>query len=361
MTASRISRIADFGQQVWLDKLSRSLISSGELQRWIDEHRVAGVTSNPAIFAQALAADPAYQLPLKRLRAEEPDAERRFERLVLPDVRSACDLLRPLYERSDGAAGYVSFEVSPRLAHDGRATLAAARRLWAEIDKPNAMIKIPATAACHEAIAAALAEGINVNITLIFSQRQGRAVFDACADGLARRHAYGLPLNRVRSVASVFVSRLDTLVDSLLTGEVHDLKGEVAIASARACYAFWQQRFGAPFDKLRKVGARPPMCLWASTGTKNPAARDVRYVEALIGPETVDTVPDATLTAFADHGEAALTLNAGTLAAAPGVLRRAAAHGIDLDQLGERLQTEGLKQFDQAFDRLIALVNSPGT
>jgi len=251
--------------------------------------------------------------------------------------------------------------VSPRLAQDGPATLAAARRLWAEIDRPNGMIKIPATIACHEAIAQALAEGINVNVTLIFSRRQAGAVFEACARGLARRHAAGGPLHRVRSVASIFVSRVDTLVDSLLPVSAGDLKGKVGIASARACYALWQRRFGAPFDALRAAGAHAPMCLWASTGTKDPAARDVKYVEALIGPETVDTVPEATLAAFADHGEASPTLRAAELAAAEATLRRAGMDGIDVDELAERLQAEGLKQFDLAFDRLVARVGSMPT
>lgn len=355
-SGSRIAPIAAHGQQVWLDKLSCSLVHGGELQRWVDEHGVAGVTSNPAIFAQALASDPAYAPALAGLRAAEPDLERRFERLAIPDVQAACELLRPLYERSQGEAGYVSFEVSPRLARDGASTLAAARRLWAEIDRPNTMIKIPATPECMEAISAALAEGININVTLMFSPRHARQVFAAHLEGLRRRLAAGLPLRRVRCVASIFVSRIDTLVDQRLPAEAASLRGQVGIANARHCYALWADSFGGrAFAGLRAAGAHPPACLWASTGNKNPAYSDVRYVEALIGPSTVNTVPEATLLAFADHGEVRRTLDTD-LPAAQALVQQAAAQGLDLDALGELLQQEGLQQFDQAFERLLLAV-----
>ncbi|PXW94395.1 transaldolase [Sphaerotilus hippei] len=353
---SRVAPVAAHGQQIWLDKLSRSLVASGELQRWVDEHAVAGVTSNPAIFAQALADDAAYAPALAELRGVEPDLERRFELLAIPDVQAACDVLRPLYERSHGDAGYVSFEVSPSLSRDGAGTLAAARRLWAQIARPNAMIKIPSTPDCLEAISAALADGININVTLMFSPRQVRQVFTACTEGLRRRHAAGLPLAAVRSVASLFVSRVDTLVDAQPGASTDGLSGEVGIANARAAYATWLDTYGgAAFAGLRAAGATPPLCLWASTGVKNPAWRDTCYVEALIGPRTVNTVPDATLAAFADHGETARTLDTD-LPGAWAVLARAAAAGIDLDTLGEQLQAEGLKQFEQAFERLLQSV-----
>jgi transaldolase len=353
---SRIAALAVLGQQIWLDKLSRSLVHSGELQHWVKEHAIAGVTSNPAIFAQALTTDPAYASAMAELRNAEPDLECRFERLAIPDVQAACDVLLPLYDRTHGDAGYVSFEVSPRLSRDGPCTLAAARRLWAEINRPNAMIKIPATPQCMEAISAALSEGININVTLMFSQQHARQVFAACTRGLQQRQQAGQPLHKVRSVASIFVSRLDTAVDARLPEVEVSLRGAAGIASARSCYALWKDSFGGDaFNELRAAGAHPPACLWASTGNKNPAYSDVRYVEALIGPGTVNTVPEATLQAFADHGEALRTLDTD-IAAAQAVVAQLESMGFDLDDLGNDLQKDGLQQFEQAFDKLLQAV-----
>ncbi len=353
---SRIAAIALHGQQIWLDKLSRSLVANGELAHWVEQHRVTGVTSNPAILAHALSTDMAYAPALEQLRAEEASLERRFERLAIPDVQAACDVLRALYERTDGEAGYVSFEVSPRLSRDGAATLAAARRLWSEIDRPNAMIKIPATPECMEAIATALEDGININVTLMFSPHHVCEVFEACANGLTRRHARGLPLGRVRAVASLFVSRVDTLLDPQLPPTEVSLRGNIGIANARAAYAQWLDRFGgSQFAHLRAAGAHPPKCLWASTGVKNPAWNPTRYVDALIGPDTVNTVPDVTLSAFAESGSALRTLDSD-LSAAKSILQRAADLGIDLDKVGEQLQVDGLKQFELAFDTLLRVV-----
>ncbi|TCO81982.1 transaldolase [Plasticicumulans lactativorans] len=353
---SRLRRIRELGQQVWLDNLSRELLDSGALARLIAEDGVAGVTSNPAIFYNAIAKGDGYGADLARVKARETDPERRFEALVLADIQAACDLLRPLYDETDGDMGYVSFEVSPRLAQNAAGTLAAARRLWAEIARPNAMIKIPATAACVPAVADAIADGINVNVTLIFSPRQLRDIFAAYRQGLERRAAAGQPVRHIRAVASVFISRVDALVDRLLPESAAHLRGTIAIAAAKDAYAEWQEIFGAArFAALRAVGARPQTLLWASTGTKNPAYRDVRYVEELIGPDTVDTVPDATLAAFIDHGEARATLAEG-LAEARARLAELAALGLDRDALGEQLQAEGLKLFDEAFDKLLTLV-----
>jgi transketolase len=356
ITNSRIAAVAQHGQQIWLDKLSRSLVANGELNQWVEQHGVAGVTSNPAIFAQALATDPAYAPALQQLRTEESSLERRFERLAIPDVQAACDVLRELYERTQGEAGYVSFEVSPSLSRDGAATLAAARRLWGEIDRPNAMIKIPATPECLEAITMALDEGININVTLMFSPRHVTQVFEACTQGLERRHARGLPLQGVRSVASLFVSRVDTLLDTQLPPDELVLRGNIGIANARAAYGQWLNRFGgSSFAHLRAAGAQPPKCLWASTGVKNPAWRPTRYVEALIGPDTVNTVPDATLAAYAESGTSQRTLDTD-LSSADEVLHRAAILGINLDAAGDQLQLDGLKQFEQAFEKLLQTV-----
>lgn len=353
---SRVRAITTFGQQVWLDKLSRHLLQSGELRRMVEDDGISGVTSNPTIFHGAIRDDVLYRASLAELRAAEPSPERRFERLVLPDVRDACDLLRPTWERAGGQEGHVSFEVSPALAHDAAGTYAAALRLWAEIDRSNAMIKIPATPAGIQAVRGAVASGINVNVTLMFSQRHAEQVFDAYVAGLQDRLNDRLPVAGVRAVASVFVSRVDAQVDALLDEADADLRGRVAIASAKGVYRLWQQRFEGPgFGALRAAGAHAPSCLWASTGTKNPAYRDTLYVEALIGPHTVNTVPDATLVAFRAHGVAAPTLTTG-LQEAQAVLDRVRALGIDLDALGERLQRDGLRQFDDALAKLLTLV-----
>lgn len=353
---SRIRRIADFGQQVWLDNLSRHLLESGQLQRWITEDAVAGVTSNPAIFFNAISQDAHYQADLARLKESEPDVERRFEKLVLPDIQAACDLLRPMYGASNGDKGYVSFEVSPRLAQDGAGTLAAAKRLWAAIDRPNAMIKIPATSACLPAIRDSIAAGININVTLMFSPQHLDGVFDAYLAGLSARREAGLPVDHIRSVASFFLSRVDTLVDKQLPESAAALRGQIAVASAKASYVTWQDTFGgARFAALKAAGACPQSCLWASTGTKNPAYSDVLYVEQLIGEDTVNTVPDATLAAFADHGEAAATLTRD-VDTAQRQLAEFKALGFDLNALGEQLQQQGLKLFDEAFDKLLQLV-----
>jgi len=343
---SRIAAISRLGQQIWLDNLSRQLLESGELARWIADDAIAGVTSNPAIFYNAIRTDAAYQAATAALKNTAVDAEKRFETLVLPDVRKACDLFLAHHEQNAGAAGFVSFEVSPTLADDAAGTLAAARRLWAEIDRPNAMIKIPATQAGLTAIADAIADGININVTLIFSPGQLADVQAAYRAGIERRFAAGLPVDRIASVASVFISRLDSLLDPKLPAE---LQGKTAIAMARQAYTDWQQAPALPGN------ARQQMLLWASTSSKNANYRDVIYVEQLIGAGTVNTVPDATLAAFRDHGEAAATLD-GDAAGTRHQLAAVAALGIDLDAVGEELQAAGLKQFDEAFAKLLDLV-----
>ncbi|MGB4467590.1 MAG: transaldolase [Azovibrio sp.] len=345
-TMPRLQQIAQYGQQIWLDNLSRHLLDSGELARWILDDAIAGVTSNPAIFYNAIKNDAGYQADLARIKSEVAEPEARFEALVLPDIRRACDILRPVYDESSGERGFVSFEVAPALAHDAAATLAAARRLWAAIDRPNAMIKIPATQAGMTAIAAAIEAGINVNVTLIFGPRQLAAVHAAHRQGLEARAAKGQAVAGIASVASVFISRIDTLLDPQLPPE---LQGKIAIASARAAYGRWKELPPLP------AGAAPQKLLWASTSSKNPAYRDVIYVEDLIGPGTVNTVPDATLAAFRDHGKAAATLEC-CQAENHSLLAALAARGIDMDQIGDELLSAGLKQFEEAFAKLLELV-----
>lgn len=343
---SRIAAIAPLGQQIWLDNLTRHLLDSGALARWIAEDRIAGVTSNPAIFYNAIKNDAAYQTALTQLKATAVDAEKRFESLVLPDIRKACDLFTGTYQESNAQAGYVSFEVSPTLADDPAGTLTAARRLWAEIDRPNAMIKIPATPAGLTAIADAIAEGININVTLIFSPQQLADVQAAYRAGIERRFSAGFPVDHIASVASVFISRLDSLLDPQLPPE---LRGKTAIAFAADAFRRTQTQTALP------GGARQQMLLWASTSTKNAAYRDVIYVEELIAAGTVNTVPDATLEAFRDHGEAAARLPAhGTQSEQ--TLAAIAVAGIDLEVAGRQLLTAGLQQFDDAFAKLLALV-----
>lgn len=351
-STSRLKAIGTCGQQVWLDNLSRNLIESGRLARLIDEDGVAGVTSNPAIFQQAFAKDPAYLAAKAALPASMTDPEARFEALALSDIQASCDIFRAVYERSGGEQGYVSFEVSPRLAHDAAGTLAAAQRLWSTIDRPNVMIKIPATQAGLLAIRQATASGINVNVTLVFSPKQVEAVAQAYIAGLQDRQAAGLPISGIRSVSSVFISRVDAKLDPQLP---ESLRGKVSIASAKAAYATWQRRWGpegSEFAKLAAAGAMPQILLWASTGVKNPAYSDVLYIESLIGTNTVNTIPEAPLEAFRDHGQAAATL-AQDMAASQAVLDALLVLKIDLNQVGEVLQQEGLVLFEQAFETLL--------
>jgi transaldolase len=352
-TASRLKSVARLGQQVWLDNLSRELVASGELAAWIADDGIAGVTSNPAIFYNAIRKDPAYQAALPAVRAAHDSLEARFEALAVPDVQRACELFAPLYEQSDARAGFVSFEVSPRLAHDAAGTVADAKRLWAAIARPNAMIKIPATEAGIAALEDVIFAGINVNVTLIFSARQLAAVQAAHRRGLARRLEAKLSVQRIASVASVFISRVDAAVNALLPASAAALRNQAAIAAARVAYRDWQDQ--TSFAVFAAFGATPQWLLWASTGTKDAALRDVTYVEELIGEGTVNTVPDATLAAFRDHGQARASLGED-VAAAEAVLLQLARHGIDLDTIGNDLLKAGLTQFDEAYGNLLALL-----
>jgi len=348
---SRLKAVGALGQQLWLDNLSRDLLTSGRLAELARDDGVQGVTSNPAIFHQAIQHDPGYQAALPLLRTTHAAPEARYEALVIPDVQRACDLFAPLYRDSLGRAGFVSFEVSPRVAHDTGATVVEARRLWALIGRPNAMIKIPATPAGVAALEEVIYAGINVNMTLIFSASQIHAVRAAHRRGLARRLQDKLSVQRIASVASVFISRIDVAVDALLPpGD--PLRGKAALAYARIAYAEWKNDHG--FGVFAAFGATPQWLLWASTATKNPAERDVRYVEGLIGADTISTVPDATLDAFRDHGVAQAALG-DDVGADRAVLAQLAHRGIDLETIGHQLLQAGLLQFEQAFGKLLAL------
>jgi transaldolase len=360
MNANPLLALKRHGQQVWLDNLSRTLLHDGTLRRLIDEDGVSGVTSNPAIFQKAVAESPYYREEFKTLKASTRSAEARYEALAIPDIRAACDLLTPVFDRTLGDGGYVSLEVSPQLAHDEEGTIEAARRLKHEVARPNVLIKVPATPAGIRAFERLIAEGINVNVTLMFSVRHEDAVGRAYIRGARRWVENGGNPGALKSVASIFMSRIDTLVDKRLaalnTTEARALRGKAAVAVGKLAYRHYLELFRGPeFAKLASAGVRPQHPLWASTGTKNPEYNDVLYVEPLVGPETVNTMPDATLAAFRGHGEAQPTLELGVDQAAG---TAAALHrlGIDLDAVGEELQIEGVKLFVDAFDKLLAMM-----
>lgn len=355
---NRLLQVRELGQQIWLDNLSRSLIRDGHLNRFIHDDGVSGITTNPAIFHKAIADGRYYEEDLAALRAQPLSAEARYEALVIPDVQSACDLLRPTWEASGGDMGYVSLEVSPALAHDREGTVAAGLRLRQAVGRDNLLIKVPATRAGLGAIEDLIAAGVSVNVTLMFSLAHVDAVAEAYLRGLDRLRDAGGDLTRVMSVASLFLSRVDTLVDKQLEtlgGPARDWLGHSAVAMAKLAYERYRERFhGAGFERLRAAGARPQYMLWASTGTKNPAYSDLLYVEALIGAETVNTLPDATLAALIDHGKVSDTLSQGTEHAAA-CFRALDEVGVDMDAVGETLQADGLRQFEEAFAKLLVL------
>lgn len=346
------------GQQIWLDNLSRSLLNDGHLAHFIAEDGVCGVTTNPSIFHKAIADGRYYEADLARLRNEPLDAEARYEALVIPDVRRACDLLLATHRDSNGDAGYVSLEVSPTLAHDAEATIAAGIRLKHAVARDNLLIKVPATMAGLAAIEGLIGQGVSVNVTLMFSLAHVDAVAAAYFAGLERLRDSGGDPATVMSVASLFLSRVDTAVDKRLEeigGNALQLRGKSAVAMAKLAYRHYLERFhGAGFTPLRTHGARPQFMLWASTGAKNPAYSDLLYVEPLIGPETVNTLPDGTLVALRDHGHAAATIE-DDIEAAEAQFKALSALGIDMDELGLQLQNDGLKQFEQAFAALLEL------
>jgi transaldolase len=360
---NRLWMLHDAGQSIWLDYIDRSMLQSGELVRRIERDALTGMTSNPTIFEKAMADGSAYDEQLTAAPAGlTPWAL--FELVETEDVRTACDIFRPIYERTEGRDGYVSIEVSPGVANDADATVAEAHRLWKMVGRPNVMIKVPGTAAGVVAVRRLIADGVNVNVTLLFSRDAYRAVIEAYLSGLEDRVAVGAPVDAIASVASFFVSRVDTEVDRRLEalaaggglGEqrLRALAGRAAIANAKLAYALFRAQFaGARWAALAARGARVQRPLWASTSTKNPAYRDVRYVEALIGPDTVNTIPPATLEAFRDHGEVRRTVDAD-LDAERAVLAELESLGISLTSVTDTLLAEGLASFQRSFETLLA-------
>ena len=363
MGENPLVKLSAFGQSIWLDYIRRQMIDSGELKKLIDDDGLKGVTSNPAIFQKAIAGSTDYDEAIRTLAQAGKSVQEIYETLTVEDVRRAADLFRPLYDRVEGKDGFVSLEVNPHLAHDTQGTVAEARHLWQALARPNVLIKVPATKAGLPAIRQLISEGINVNVTLLFGLPRYREVAEAYIAGLEARAAQGQPLSRVASVASFFLSRIDVLLDPQLeklaaaggpAQTARDLIGQVAIASAKEAYRIYQEIFGsARFQKLAAPGARPQRLLWASTSTKNPAYPDLKYVEPLIGADTVNTLPPETLAAYRDHGDPAARLTEGVDRAA-GNLARLAELGIDLDQATQQLEDEGVEKFNQPFDSLMA-------
>ncbi|HBU29814.1 MAG: transaldolase [Thiobacillus sp. GWE1_62_9] len=349
--------VTALGQSLWLDNLSRSLLRDGTLAKLIVEDGVSGVTSNPSIFQNAVASSPYYADDVARLKASEPDAERRYEALVIPDIQDACDLLMPVHEASGGNDGYVSLEVAPRWAYDAARTVEEAKRLSTAVNRRNLLIKVPGTPEGLNAFEALTTLGINVNVTLLFSGAQVQSVFDAYIRGLTARSRAGADVRRSKAVASLFLSRVDTLVDTQLTTigtqEALSLRGKAAVAMAKLAYQAYRRTFhGEAFTELAKQGATPQYLLWASSGVKNPDYHDLLYVEPLIGAETINTLPDKTLAALREHGNAALRVEEG-VAEAGMQLTELARLGIDMDAVGNTLQDDGVKLFEAAYQKLL--------
>ena len=352
MSKSRLHQLSDLGQSVWIDSLSREWLRTGELARMMDEDAVVGVTSNPTIFQKAMAEGDWYDDQLREVLSEVDDPKEIFLRLAFDDIREACDLMRQAWDRTEGQDGYVSLEVEPGIAHDTETTVEQAQRFHDEIDKPNLYVKIPATAAGVPAIEEMIARGKRINVTLIFGLDRYAEVAEAYVQGLERLVEAGGDPRQVTSVASFFVSRVDTEADKRLEGH-DDLKGRLAVANAKLAYQRYKEIFSGPrWDELAAKGASTQRCLWASTSTKNPEYRDVMYVEELIGPETVNTMPKETIEAFQDHGEVRLTLEEG-LDEARKLFDDLAAAGVDYDDVTRVLEEEGVQKFADSFDELL--------
>ena len=366
MAKNPLILLTERGQSVWLDNLSRPLIRDGVLARLIQEDGMSGVTSNPAIFQKAMTTGNTYDDQIRKVAGTGASANDLYEALAIEDIRGAADVLRPVYQRSDGVDGFVSLEVSPHLARDARGTIDDAARLWKAVDRPNILIKIPGTDETVPAVEECLARGININITLLFSLDAHRKVIEAYFRALETRLERGKPLKGMASVASFFLSRIDTSVDKALDGiiasggdakEVKSLRGKTAIANARLAYRMWKEMHASErWARLQKGGARLQRPLWASTSTKDPSESDVKYVETIIGPHTVNTMPDETITAFRDHGRVEDTIERDLDAARDG-MKRLAAIGIDFDRVTSDLVDEGIDKFVKPFDALLAALD----
>jgi transaldolase len=360
MAKSRLHELTEHGQAVWFDTLSRDLIQSGELKRMMDEDAVTGVTSNPTIFQKALSSGDAYDEDLKKLLAETDDPTEIFFSLALQDIRDAADVLRSAYDASKGVDGYVSMEVEPGIAYDTEKTFDQARWIAKEVDRPNLMVKIPATMPGLPAIEDCTAKGTSINITLIFSLDRYKAVVEAYLRGLERLVASGGDPSAVVSVASFFVSRVDSEADKRLDAVGHpELQGRLAIDNAKLAYAHYLEVFNSDrWAYLEGKGATKQRCLWASTSTKNPEYRDVMYVEDLIGPETVNTMPLETIRAFQDHGEVRGDTVLEGVDEAHALLQKLAEAGVDYDDVTDTLEQEGVQKFCDSFELIVESIKA---
>jgi transaldolase len=365
-----LGKVHRLGQSIWLDNIHRGLIHSGELARLIEEDAVTGLTSNPAIFEKAIVGSTDYDAEIARMAQEGRSAKDVYEHLATQDIQEAADLLRPVYRRTRGRDGFVSFEVSPHLARDTAGTIAEAQRLWQTVNRPNLFIKIPGTAEGLPAIRQCIGEGINVNITLLFGLHRYLEVTQAYLSGLEARLAAGGEVDKVASVASFFLSRIDTLLDPQIeriasgggveAGVARGLVGQTAIASAKVAYELYGDVFGGErFARLAARGARTQKLLWASTSTKNPAYSDTKYVEPLVGRETINTLPTETLVAYRDHGDPARRL-AKEVDEAHAALARLGAVGLSLDDATRTLEEQGIEKFNKPFDSLLDALRKKG-
>lgn len=363
---NNLVELLKYGQSYWLDNLTRKMVKDGSLKEMVEKQGLRGQTSNPAIFHNAITKSNDYDGQIAELAKAGKSTREIYEELVIQDVRDACDIFKPVYEESNGVDGYVSLEVSPLLARHGVETLYEARDLFARVDRPNLMIKIPGTREGLYAIEEALYEGININVTLLFSVESYEAVARTYIKALQRRKAEGLPVNNIASVASFFISRIDTLVDQLLghrilegsdneySRKAQSLLGEAALASGKLAYQSFKKIFSGPeWEELAALGARVQRPLWASTSTKNPQYSDVLYVEPLIGPDTVNTMPDNTIAAFADHGNLAENTIEQDVDAARATFAALKELGIDMAYVAQRLEDEGIQKFIDPFGKLL--------
>jgi len=363
MTKNPLKQLEALGQSIWLDYISRDLMTSGKLKKLIDEDGLRGITSNPSIFQKSIAESTDYDADIQKMFQEGKDVNAVYESLTQKDVRDAADVFRNLYNNLKGHDGYVSLEVNPHLAHDTKGTIEEARRLWKTLDRPNVFIKVPATKEGLFAIQELISEGININVTLLFGLSRYREVAEAYIAGIESRVSQGKSVENITSVASFFLSRIDVLLDPLFDKVIADnneksklaktMLGQVAISSAKIAYSMYDELFNTEkFKKLAAQGAKVQRLLWASTGTKNPAYSDVKYVEALIGPETVNTLPLETIDAYRDHGDPKLRLDL-ELDKSIDIFASLPELDINMDQITQQLEDEGVGKFNKSYDELI--------
>lgn len=351
---NNLTKIKDLGQSIWLDFFDRELINNGLLQKLIDEDCLSGITSNPTIFENAVISSRDYDDDIRKFAVEQKNNEEIFFEFAVKDIKRAADILRPVYEKSKGYDGFVSMEVSPHLAYDTDGSIKQAVKLWKLINRENVMIKIPGTKDGLSAIRKCVSEGININITLLFGLERYREVTDAYISGLEDRIKAKLPIDHIASVASFFLSRIDVLIDPILRKAGFDkLVGEVAIASAKEAYQIYKEVFQSNrFNKLEKHGVKKQKVLWASTGTKDPSFSDVKYVETLIGPDTINTLPLKTIAAFREHGRVTNSLE-DNLFYVKQVLQQLKDNAINIELITQKLEEEGVEKFNKAYDKLL--------